>query len=133
MITAIPDRAANGARRTLLLLGLIAPALHALAQAELCFTNHTGHRIEALTFAGMDLGGLAPDSSLTFRMDSVLLCGPIPCAKPTGLLPGLCMDADPPEHCVTKARYLRQGKLGACIRLTEEFHNGRQLRLVPSP
>jgi hypothetical protein len=81
----------------------------------------------------MDLGGLAPDSSLTFRMDSVLLCGPIPCAKATGLLPGLCMDADPPEHCVTKARYLRQGKLGACIRLTEEFHNGRQLRLVPSP
>ena len=133
MITAIPDRAANGARRTLLLLGLMAPALHALAQAELRFTNHTGHRIEALTFAGMDLGGLAPDSTRTLRMDSVLLCGPIPCAKPTGLIGGLRMNPDPPEHCVTRARHMRQGELGACIRLTEEFGGGRELRLVTCP
>ncbi|MFN6178012.1 MAG: hypothetical protein ACK46G_10790 [Flavobacteriales bacterium] len=133
MINAIPDRAASGARRTLLMLGLIFPAMHALAQVDLRFTNNTGHRIDAFTFAGMSLGGLAPDSTRTLRMDSVLLCGPIPCAKPTGLISGLRMNPDPPEHCVTRARHLRQGELGACIRLTEEFGGGRELRLIPCP
>ncbi len=121
------------ALRMLFSMGLLIPAMRSAGQVELAFTNTTGHRIEALTFAGMDLGVLAPDSTRTFPMDSVLLCGPIPCAKATGSIPGLRMDPDPPEHCVTRARYLREGMLGACIRLTDEFGGGRELRLAPCP
>jgi hypothetical protein len=131
MTTAIPDRATKGARRMLLLLGLLVTAMHAPAQVELRFTNRTGHRIEALTFAGIALGDLAPDSTRALAMDEVLLCGERPCMQPTGLIAGLRMDPEAPGWCGTKSRRLHEGRSEVCIHLTEEFHRGRELRLAP--
>jgi hypothetical protein len=131
MTMAVRSHPAHDALRMVLLPCLLASATYAHAQVELSFKNRTGHRIEGLTFAGMELGGLAADGSMTFRVDSVLLCGPIPCAKPTGHVPGIRMSEDPPEHCVTRARYMQHGRVDACIHLTDEFFSGRELRLVP--
>jgi hypothetical protein len=131
MTTNIPDRAANGARHMLLTLGLLIPAMNALAQVELRFTNSTGHRIEALTFGGIALGDLAPDSTRALAMDSVLLCGERPCMQPTALVAGLRMDPEAPGWCGTKSRRMHEGRLDVCIHLTEEFHGGRKLRLSP--
>jgi hypothetical protein len=131
MIATIPVRATKGAHHLMLLLGLLVPTAHALAQVDLRLTNRTGHRIEALTFAGITLGDLAPDSTRALAMDSVLLCGERPCMQPTGLITGLRMDLEAPGWCGTKSRRLHDGRLDVCIHLTEEFHDGRMLRLSP--
>jgi hypothetical protein len=133
MTATIPDRATKGAHHLMLLLGLLVPTAHALAQVDLRFTNRTGHRIEALTFAGVALGDLAPDSTRALAIDSVLLCGQRPCVQPTGRIAGFRMDPKEPGWCGTKSLHLYDGRLDVCIHLTEEFHGGRKLRLSPCP
>ena len=133
MTTALPDRATKGARRMLLLLGLLVTAMNTLAQVELRFTNSTGHRIEALTFAGIALGDLVQDSTRVLAIDSVLLCGQRPCVQPTGRIAGIRMDPKEPGWCGTKSLHLYDGRVDVCIHLTEEFHGGRKLRLSPCP